>query len=115
MYRARSMAKMDCKRVVKRIPAFIQDELSIRELEAFLQHIDRCKECQEELTIQLLVTEGLVSLEAGDDFDIKQEMDQKMQLARRQILWSRQMDWLTIGIGIVSLCIAILLIVWLVV
>lgn len=106
---------MECKKVIKLIPAFMQGEMPVGELEEFLQHIDQCKECQEELTIQMLVTEGLISLEAGEDFDIKQEMDQKMQLARRQILWHKEMDWLTLGIGSVSMCIAILLIVWLVI
>lgn len=106
---------MNCKKVTKLIPAFIQDELPVRELEMFLEHVDECPECKEELTIQLLVREGLSSLEAGDDFDIKQEIEQKMYQARCRIKWHKELDLLILGIGIVSLCIVILIIIWLVI
>ena len=38
---------MECKKVIKLIPAFMQDEMPVGELEEFLQHIDLCLECQE--------------------------------------------------------------------
>ena len=50
---------MDCKQVTRFIPAFIEEDMAVRDLEPFLVHIDQCPECREELTIQILVAEGL--------------------------------------------------------
>lgn len=105
---------MDCKQVTKYIPAFIEEDMAVRDLEPFLVHIDRCPECREELTIQILVAEGLMRLEDGDDFDIKQEMERKVQRAKRKIKWYRDMEFLAFAIGFVLLCIFILLLIWLV-
>lgn len=50
---------MDCKQVTKYIPAFIDEDMAVWDLEQFLLHIEHCPECREELTIQILVAEGL--------------------------------------------------------
>ncbi len=54
---------MDCKDEEKMIPVFLQDELDIKVLNQFIEHIDGCPECMEELSIQFLVAEGLERLE----------------------------------------------------
>ncbi len=105
---------MDCKQVTRFIPAFIEEDMAVRDLEPFLVHIDQCPECREELTIQILVAEGLTRLESGDDFDIKQEMERKVQRAKRKIKWHKDMEFLAFAIGFVVLCIVILLLIWLV-
>lgn len=53
-------------------------------------------------------------LESGDDFDIKQEMERKIQRAKRKIKWHKDMEFLAFAIGFVLLCIIILLLIWLV-
>ena len=42
---------MDCKEEEKMIPVFLQDELDIKALKQFIEHIDGCPECMEELSI----------------------------------------------------------------
>ena len=76
---------MNCKEAEKNIPFFLQEELSGSELEEFLEHIESCPEGEEELTIQLLVTEGLESLETGNNFNLQDELLIKLTGAEHHI------------------------------
>ncbi len=69
---------MDCKELQRMIPGFLNDELDVRPLEKFLDHINTCKSCREELTIQFLVEVGTKSLEDGTNFNLSQELDRMM-------------------------------------
>lgn len=73
---------MNCKDTEKMIPAFLQDDLSGKELRQFIEHIDSCKECMEELSIQFLVAEGLERLESGNNFNLKNALAEKMAGAK---------------------------------
>ena len=66
---------MNCKETEKKIPYFLQDELGGSELEEFL----------EQLTIQLLVTEGLERLEQGGNFNLQDELFIKLGGALHRI------------------------------
>jgi len=68
-------AVMDCKEVQKSIAAFLNGELSGKEAERFLNHIEQCEECKEELSIQYLVREGTARLEGGGNFDLSKDLD----------------------------------------
>ena len=50
---------MTCKEVEKWIPLFLRDDLDTDDLREFMEHIDKCEECREELSIQFLDTEML--------------------------------------------------------
>ncbi len=72
----------------ERIPGFLQDRLSNGELERFLDHYDRCRECREELAVRYLIEEGLSRLETGEPFNLQKELAgyvsiQKNRLERR--------------------------------
>ena len=41
---------MDCKQVEKMIPQFLDDDLTTEELREFMEHIENCTDCKEELT-----------------------------------------------------------------
>lgn len=75
---------MDCKSIEKLIPKFIKNECSPKEEEAFLEHIRHCKECKEELTIQLLLEEGLSRLESGASFDLNAELEKRLNVTNRR-------------------------------
>lgn len=49
---------MDCKEARKRFVPFIDDKLSIDELDAFLKHMESCSECMEEYHICYTVIMG---------------------------------------------------------
>ena len=86
---------MNCKDAEKKIPYFLQDELDGSKLEEFVQHVDTCPECREELSIQFLVAEGLERLEKGNNFNLQQELLLKMKDARRHINIHRML-WYTL-------------------
>ena len=65
---------MDCKEVQKNITAFLDEELDGKSAEHFLNHVEQCRECREELSIQYLVREGMVRLEEGGSFDLGKDL-----------------------------------------
>ena len=54
---------MDCKTAQSLVIPYINDQLSDEETEDFLEHIENCKECYEELEIHF--TGSLCLTEAG--------------------------------------------------
>lgn len=77
--------KLQCMQATKMIPAFIARELSYRELERFMEHMEECESCREELSIQFLVEVGLNSLEAGNTFDLQEELNVALEEAERKV------------------------------
>lgn len=65
---------LDCKEYEKLIPDFLNDNLDSVELEKFISHIESCPECMEELSIQFLITEGMLRLEEGSNFELAKEL-----------------------------------------
>lgn len=76
---------MNCKDAEKKIPYFLQDELDGSKLEAFVEHVENCPECKEELSIQFLVAEGLERLEGGNNFNLQKELLMKLDDAQHRI------------------------------
>lgn len=76
---------MNCKETEKMIPVFLQDDLDNKMLEQFIEHISSCPECMEELSIQFLVSEGLERLEAGNNFNLKNALDDRVKTAENEI------------------------------
>ncbi|MCM1262570.1 MAG: zf-HC2 domain-containing protein [Butyrivibrio sp.] len=76
---------MNCKETEKMIPTFLQDDLSNRELKEFIEHINDCPECTEELSIQFLVSEGLERLEAGNNFNLQHALESRVKSAEHEI------------------------------
>ena len=54
---------MNCLETRKYITDFLQGNLDEEQCESFLEHMDSCKECQEELRVTHMIYEGLQSLE----------------------------------------------------
>jgi hypothetical protein len=71
--------------MVKLIPEFLDDDLDNQELASFLEHVDKCPECKEELTIQFLVRVGMQRLEDGNTFNLTKELDKELSDARKKM------------------------------
>ena len=65
---------MDCKEAEKKISLFLDDDLDGRDLAEFVEHIEDCPDCKEELSIQFLVTEGMEQLEQGNNFNLQKAL-----------------------------------------
>ena len=76
---------IDCKQMEKLIPQFLDDDLDNQDLSDFLDHIDSCPECKEELTIQFLVRVGMQRLEDGNTFNLVQELDRELTEAKKKM------------------------------
>lgn len=101
---------MTCKETEKMIPFFLQDDLETEELREFMEHIEECDDCREELTIQFLVTEGMSRLEEGNVFDLQNELRYRMDEAEHVLKRRENMQWLLYCLeGLVVLAIIILI------
>lgn len=101
---------MNCKKITKMIPDFLADNLENSELKDFLEHIEHCEECKEELTIEVLVNEGLNSLENGTNFDLKKEYINKISLAQNNLHRRELMKSIYLSLcGLVTIAVLILM------
>lgn len=89
----RSGIKMNCKEAEKKIPYFLQDELEGRELAEFVEHIEGCPECKEEVSIQFLVSEGMEQLEKGSNFNLQEALFLKMENAWHKVRINRALRY----------------------
>lgn len=94
---------MTCKEAEKLIPIFLHDELSYRDLTNFVQHIDECSECKEELTIQYLITAGTARLEDGNALDLNKELNDLLEASRAKVKIHKYMQYIGIGLEIAAL------------
>ena len=107
---------MECKKAVKMIKRFMDDDLSIDEMRDFIEHIENCEECKEELTIEFLVSEGLKRLEGGNVFDLNKELNSRLSTSRRDLKMREGMQWfyfVIIGLIVVAIATIILLCIFL--
>lgn len=80
---------MNCKEAEKTIPSFLNDELDGDDLAEFVEHIEGCPECKEELSIQFLVSEGLEQLEQGNNFNLQEALVETLDTADDRIRINR--------------------------
>lgn len=105
---------MVCKRCIKSIPKFLDDELDIDSLRDFIEHVECCEECKEELTIEFLVREGLNNLEEGRSFDLNKGLKARIEQAQKDLKSRESVRWFyyaLAGMVAVGLCILILLLI----
>ena len=69
---------MECREAQRCVQAFLKDELDRRTAEKFVEHVQDCDECMEELTIEYLLLEGISRLENADDIDVRSELEEKL-------------------------------------
>lgn len=73
---------MKCQEAEQKIQAFIDDELTGEPLANFVKHIDHCHSCYEEMETSYLLKEALSRLENGETFDLRGELQEKMNNMR---------------------------------
>lgn len=95
---------MTCKEFEKLIPDFLDQKLDFFTLKHFVEHMENCADCQEELVIQFLVTEGMQRLEEGDAFDLQKELEERLAQAQARVRFHS--FFLYAGAGLKTLAIA---------
>lgn len=83
---------MNCLEAQGMMLAFVKNELEDDETEAFLSHVDHCRECYEELQINYSVYEGIKMLDNDklDSFNIQHAFEVYMQQTRERLLRSHR-------------------------
>ena len=71
---------MTCREAEKMVVSYIHDELTVEELDEFLEHVESCDNCMEELEIHYMVDVGLKKLDEDDaTYDIVGDLIRKME------------------------------------
>ncbi len=83
---------MTCLEAEKLVIPYINDRLSISELEDFMEHIETCENCREELEIHYMVDIGLKKLEEDDDAydivgDLRRKLEESAAVLRRVLIF----------------------------
>ncbi len=79
---------MTCKEAEGMVMAYIRHDMDVQQMEEFLEHIDQCENCREELEIYYTVEAGIRQLDADTDTDrynIKGDMEADIMASRQHI------------------------------
>ena len=77
---------MTCMEAEKMVILYINDQLSVTELEDFIEHIKTCENCREELEIHYMVDVGLKKLDEADGtYDIVGDLKRKVAESYRTL------------------------------
>ena len=92
---------------------YINDELTGDETEAFLAHIESCRNCQEELEIYFMVDVGLKQLDKGyGTFDIAGALERRIEesYSREHRMWLfRSLKYAVNTLSIMAVIVTVLL------
>ena len=79
---------MNCMEARRMVTPFIKRELTDRESEQFLKHIEHCDDCMDELDIYFTVYRALDSLDSGvhHENDFRKLMEEEIRSVKRGIL-----------------------------
>ena len=103
---------MTCVEFERLIPDFLEQKMDILTLRKFVEHMDSCEDCQEELAIQFLVTEGLQRLEEGDALDLQKELEVRLDEARNRVKYRSAFLYLGAGLELLIISLIVGIIVW---
>ena len=72
---------MDCKRAMELMTQFINEQLDAGDVQAFLDHIDSCPECREELEVTYSLMTAMKQLDENTDLSDNyiEELNQKIE------------------------------------
>lgn len=87
----REVCSVNCQEAEKLIVPYINNELSPMELEDFMEHLEGCESCREELEIHYMVDVGLKQLDEDNAVydivgDLRRKIEDSMRTLRRYFL-----------------------------
>lgn len=78
---------MKCIEARRMVTPFVKKELSDKEIEQFLKHIEQCEDCKDELDIYFTMYKAIELLDSGahQEFDFKKKLEEELRASRRMI------------------------------
>lgn len=80
---------MDCIKAQKLITPYLRGQLSDRELEGFLDHIETCPSCLDELEIYYSIYESLGDKRDDGDYNFKRKLTEKLTASRKDLTFRK--------------------------
>lgn len=77
--------EIDCNTCEQHMNSFLERDVIDDDLWDFLNHVLHCDDCYEELETRYLVSEVLMRLESGETIDLRRELRQKINGARKAL------------------------------
>ncbi len=91
---------LTCKEAEKMVMPYIDNQLSETELEAFVQHVEQCTSCKEELEIYYTVFLGLRQLESGTGmYDVAGALEESLETSAFLIRATRLRKVISYAVG----------------
>lgn len=78
---------MDCIKAQKLIRPYLKGQLSDRELAAFLDHVEGCTECHDELEIYFSIYQTLGEETDDGDYNFTKKLNRKIEKSREYLKW----------------------------
>ena len=75
-----------CKDVEDFLQPYLEYRLDNRSMKKLVDHLKNCHECMDELEIRYLLYEGLKRLEAGQNFNLKKELENRLYKSEQELL-----------------------------
>lgn len=89
MEKTRKIKPISCSECEKMIYPYLDNALSISDIEIIYNHIKNCPSCMEELTIQFLVTEGIEAVDKSDNYNLVKSLNNKLRDTERLLQRAR--------------------------
>ena len=82
---------MKCVEAKQMINRFVEKKLSWQELEQFLQHVEHCDDCMDELDIYYTMNKAFDLLDTGahQNYNFREMLDNDLHAARRAVIMHR--------------------------
>lgn len=93
---------MDCRTAEGMVNSYIEHKLPVDELEEFLDHIQECSSCYDELETYFIVHEVMQQLDENSResvLDFKDLLEQDIRSSQRYIR-KKKCSWALVGMGV---------------
>lgn len=79
--------RVNCTEARRMVAAYVNKELSVKDMEAFLDHIEHCSDCMDELDVYFTVYRALNSLDDGEhqELNFKKMLEEDIRMERKAI------------------------------
>ena len=100
---------MDCQTAEGMVSSYIEHKLPVNELEEFLDHVQNCSSCYDELETYFIVHEAMQQLDDNDSgsvMDFKSLLEQDIRKSRRYIR-KKKLGRFSVGVLLCILIVAL--------
>jgi len=109
------MTGMTCRKAEEMVNKYIAHKLSVDELEDFLDHVESCSSCYDELETYFIVHRALQQLDEKEDgtvYDFRKLLQQDIRKSRRYIRQKRGLRFAVIVLLLISIAALLVLVIF---